>query len=125
MSAWILLISISASGIFVFILDRLQRKKELHTKIVNRACSQGEYCCGAHVICESGKKKPEKITIDYYEDEELDRFRNKPSDEYTEEEIEEFREIHQTLRSEEINGWLGSLKAREINFPESLKEMLP
>ena len=78
-------------------------------------------CCGAHAICEKGLKKiTEKI--DYFDDEELDRFRGVPSDTYKDEEIDLFREVLYTLRPEEINDWLISLEQREIALPEILRQ---
>ncbi|MCR9012352.1 hypothetical protein [Gabonibacter chumensis] len=80
-------------------------------------------CCGAHAICEKGLKKiTEKI--DYFDDEELDRFRGIPSDTYKDEEIDLFREVLYTLRPEEINDWLISLEKREIEIPDVLKQEL-
>lgn len=78
-------------------------------------------CCGAHAICEKGLKKaaPE---IEYFEDEELDIFKNIAADAYTDEQIEAFRDILYTLRREEIEDWLISLEKREINLPEILRQ---
>ena len=60
--------------------------------------------------------------IEYYDDEELDRFKGWPSDVYQEAEIEEFREVLYTLQEIEVAGWLRSLQLREINLPDDLKD---
>lgn len=62
--------------------------------------------------------------IEYYEDEELDDFRGRASDSYTEQEVERFAEVLYTLRSEEVKGWSRSLTLRGINIPDSLKDEL-
>lgn len=62
--------------------------------------------------------------IEYYEDEELDDFRGRASDSYTEQEVERFAEVLYTLRSEEVKGWSRSLMLRGINIPDSLKDEL-
>lgn len=62
--------------------------------------------------------------IEYYEDEELDDFRGRTSDSYTEQEVERFAEVLYTLRSEEVKGWNRSLTLRGINIPDSLKDEL-
>lgn len=62
--------------------------------------------------------------IEYYEDEELDDFRGRASDSYTEQEVERFAEVLYTLRSEEVKGWNRSLTLRGINIPDSLKDEL-
>ncbi len=62
--------------------------------------------------------------IEYYEDEELDDFRGRTSDSYTEQEVERFAEVLYTLRPEEVKGWSRSLTLRGINIPDSLKDEL-
>lgn len=62
--------------------------------------------------------------IEYYEDEELDDFRGRASDSYTEQEVERFAEVLYTLRLEEVKGWSRSLTLRGINIPDSLKDEL-
>lgn len=51
-------------------------------------------CCGQHEICEKESLLAAvSKKVEYYDDEELDRFRGHSSDGYSEEEIEEFREV--------------------------------
>lgn len=85
-------------------------------------------CCGAHAVCEKGLKKADP-NIDYFDDEELDAYKQIPADAYTDEQIEAFREVMYTLRPEEVEDWLISLEKREIQLPEILRpeafELLP
>lgn len=62
--------------------------------------------------------------IEYYDDEQLDRFRNRPSDSYTDDEIEEFSEVLYTLQQKDAAGWNRSLILRQINVPDQLKDDL-
>jgi predicted mannosyl-3-phosphoglycerate phosphatase (HAD superfamily) len=62
--------------------------------------------------------------VEYYDDEELDRFRGRPSDRYTDAEVEEFREVLYTCREEEVAGWSRSLQLRGIELPDELKDEL-
>ena len=55
---------------------------------------------------------------------ELDRFRGRSSDEYTEEEVEEFREVMLTCKDDEVAGWCRSLQLRFIELPDELKDEL-
>lgn len=73
-------------------------------------------CCGLHEVCEKAINQD----IEYYEDEELDRFRGRTT--YTEEEVEEFREVLYTMRTDEVAGWLRSLELRQVNLPDELKD---
>lgn len=77
-------------------------------------------CCGAHAVCEKGLKKAD-THIDYFDDEELDAFRNIPADGYNDAQIDAFRDVLYTLRKEEIEDWLISLEKREINLPKILR----
>ena len=125
---WILLIGIFILGIFTLLIHKLQVKKQLSSNDIQKeelaVCSNSEYCCGAHEVCESGKMKKRESAFDYYDDEELDRFRNRPEGDYTTEEVEEFKDVLETLQFNEIENWLKSLYVREISFPETLKRLL-
>lgn len=80
-------------------------------------------CCGQHQICEKESLLAAvSKEIEYYDDEELDRFKGHPSDEYTEEEIEEFRNILYTMQEVEVAGWCRSLQLRNIALPDELKD---
>ena len=59
---------------------------------------------------------------EYYDDEELDRFRGREGSEYTDEEAEEFRNVLYTMRSEEVAGWVRSLQLRQVNIPDDVKD---
>ena len=81
--------------------------------------------CGQHQICERDSLLAAvSKQIEYYDDEELDRFKGHPSDNYTEKEINEFREIMYTMKEEEVAGWCRSLQLRGIEIPDELKDEL-
>lgn len=80
-------------------------------------------CCGQHEVCEKDSLLAAvSKEIEYYDDEELDRFATRESDSYTDTEIEEFDEVFSTLRSEDVAGWVRSLQLRGINLPDALKD---
>ena len=54
-------------------------------------------CCGAHEICEVELKKLSR-KIEYFDDEELDKYKHKGELEYQDNEIEDFRDILYTLK---------------------------
>ncbi|WP_346749025.1 hypothetical protein [Prevotella jejuni] len=60
--------------------------------------------------------------IEYYDDEELDRFRGRPSNQYTDAEVEEFATVLYTMQPHEVKGWNRSLILREINLPDQIKD---
>ena len=82
-----------------------------------------EECCGEHEVCEKGKiKRALRTDIEYFDDEELDRFRGTVPDEYDDEAVEEFREVLYTMDPREVDDWLKSLELREVALPDALKD---
>ena len=82
-----------------------------------------EECCGQHETCERDSLLAAvSKAIEYYNDEELDRFQGVESDAYEEEAVEEFREVLFTLQEVEVAGWLRSLQLRGIQLPDALKD---
>ncbi|MDR1914013.1 MAG: hypothetical protein LBQ68_05960 [Clostridiales bacterium] len=80
-------------------------------------------CCGQHEVCErDALLAAVSQQIEYYDDEELDRFRGTEAGTYTDEAVDAFREVLYTLRPAEVSGWLHSLQLREINLPVSLQD---
>lgn len=82
-------------------------------------------CCGQHEVCEKDSLLAAVSKgIEYYDDEELDRFRGRSSDNYTDAEVEEFREVMFTCQDDEVAGWCRSLQLRGIELPDELKDEL-
>lgn len=80
-------------------------------------------CCGQHEVCEKDSLLAAvSKEIEYYDDEELDRFAGRESNNYDAAEVEEFEEVFTTLRSEEVAGWVRSLQLRGINIPDDIKD---
>ncbi len=73
--------------------------------------------CEKKALLEAASKE-----IEYYDDEELDAYRGKPSDAYTEEEVEEFRYVLYTMREDEVGGWTRSLQLRGVELPGELRD---
>ena len=80
-------------------------------------------CDGTNTKCEQ-ECMMEAATkeIEYYDDEDLDRFAGRDADAYTDEEVEEFSEVLYTMQPEEVAGWNRSLILRGINLPNQLKD---
>ena len=60
--------------------------------------------------------------IEYFDDEELDSFKGRPSDSYTPHEVEQFEEVMTTMQPQEVAAWLRSLQLRSVNLPDDLKD---
>ncbi len=77
-------------------------------------------CCGAHEVCDFDEIKADINRIEYYDDEELDEYKNRKDTDYTNSQIEQFREVLYTLKTAEIRYWLLSIERRQINLPSIL-----
>ncbi len=80
-------------------------------------------CCGQHEVCEKESLLAAvSKEIEYYNDEELDRFQGRDASDYNTEDEEEFREILYTMRDDEVAGWVRSLQLRGVNIPEGVRD---
>lgn len=78
-----------------------------------------------HITCEKDSLLASvSPTIEYYDDEELDRFAGKDPEDYTDSEIEQFRDILLTLLPDDIAGWARSIQLRGIRLPSCVREEL-
>lgn len=81
-------------------------------------------CCGMHMVCEKTNLSPLTGEVVYYDDEELDRFRGREPESYTEEETEEFRDVLMTLLPQDVAGWSRSIQVRGISLPTDVRDEL-
>ena len=82
----------------------------------------GEGCCGNHLTCETDSLLAAvSKRIEYFDDEELDRFKGRSASAYKESEVEEFRDVLLTLDADEVPAWVRSLQLRGVEFPETLR----
>lgn len=126
------------TGLGLWLHDRLSRRREGgdSVRLTDGATGSGaesaagaepeeEECCGMHITCERDSLltsvSPEIV---YYDDEELDRFRGRGADEYSDEEIEEFRDVLLTLLPDDIAGWGRSVQQRDIILPTPIRQEL-
>lgn len=89
------------------------------TKPTCDTCNGEDSRCEQECMMEAATKP-----IEYYDDEELDRFALRPSDSYTDGEAEEFREVLYTMKPDDVKGWNRSLILRGINVPNQIKDEL-
>ena len=78
-----------------------------------------------HITCERDSllsALSDKIV--YYDDEELDEFAGREADDYTGQEIEQFRDVMLTLLPEDIAGWARSIQLRGITLPQAVRDEL-
>lgn len=116
-----LIIALLALGLLSALLGFLSHKKGEEAPIQEgvscNTCNGNNAKCEQECMMEAATKE-----IEYFDDEELDRYRGRASSDYTPEEVEEFAEVLYTMRPEEVAAWNRSLILRGINLPDSLKD---
>lgn len=125
-----LIISLVVLGVVAFIfgyLREMKLKKQLKRGEIDELPSikqvEDMECCGQHETCEKDSLLAAiSKQIEYYDDEELDRFRGKESNSYSEKEVDEFRYVLYTMKDDEVAGWVRSLQLRSVEIPDDLKD---
>ena len=122
-------------GIVVFFAIALtlsngaQRRKGNHKEretlppVIKLDFTSDSLCCGAHEVCEDDTLIAAfDEDLEYFDDEELDRYKLRDSSKYSEQEADEFREIFYSILDEEKQRWIRSLQLREISVPDQMKD---
>ena len=123
--ALIILLATVLTGLVLYIWHRYELKKSGGVEIPVVEPERPDGCCGKHEICEKESllvAVSEKI--EYYEDEELDAYKGISAEDYTDEQIEQFRDVLYTLRPDDVAGWARSIQLRNINLPTIIQEEL-
>lgn len=130
--ALIILAILAVAGLILYLLDRRQTARgatenapEASHDVASPATDGcADECCAAHEVCPSEQLLRSEMRCEtvYYDDYELDEFAGRRADEYTEEEVEQFRDILYTLRHDDMLGWERSLKRRGVIMPTPIHE---
>lgn len=125
-AALIIFMALVVVGGVLYIHHRLTYKPDPATVAdVDTSSDQSDGCCGMHVVCERDSLlSTVSDSIVYYDDEELDVFRGREADDYTDEEIEQFRDVLLTLLPTDIAGWGRSVQQRGITLPSAVRDEL-
>lgn len=116
---------ILGSLVGVGLLLRLTHRVESSENTEISEISENSECCGQHQICErESLLAVVSKDIEYFDDEELDRFAGREPDAYSDVEADEFRQIMLTTSSDELAAWVRSLQLRRIEIPVQLRDEL-
>ncbi len=116
-----LILSLCVLGLFAALLGLVGSRKGEETPLREGAscntCNGSNSRCEQVCMMEASLKAPE-----YFDDEELDRYKGRASDSYTSEEVDEFADVLYTMRPEEVAAWNRSLHLRGVSIPDALKD---
>ena len=117
-----LIVALAALGIISAIFGLLSHNKEGGNDVI---VDEGDCasCTGTNEKCEQTcMMEAATRPVEYFDDEELDRFKGRPSDQFSDEEAEAFREVLYTMRQNEVRDWTRSLTLRGIELPDQVKD---
>ena len=115
-------LAIVGVGAVLWALDRRHRSSEPEPE---PQPADAEECCGMHITCERDSLLANvSDSVEYFDDEELDRFRGRSADDYSDAEVEEFRAVLLTLQPDDIAAWGRSIQLRGIELPTAVREEL-
>lgn len=126
---WVLIVSLLCLAIIAMTAGII-RNRRLKQKIESgelqdfpEVTTVDEACCGQHEVCEKDSLLAAvSKRIEYYDDEELDRFIGRAPEAYTGSEVELFRDILYTMQDTDVAGWVRSLQLRGIALPDAVKD---
>lgn len=124
--ALLLLGLLVGAGLLLWLHDRFTRKVESSSQATNEPePGTDNECCGMHITCERDSLLASvSADIEYYDDEELDAYRDRDPETYGEAEIEQFRDVLLTMRPDDIAGWARSLQLRHVPLPSEVRDEL-
>ena len=117
-----LIVALIVLGIFSAILGWLSHNKKGENSVIlaDDSCAT---CLGDNPKCEQVcMMEAATRDIEYFDDEDLDRFQGREGNAYSDEEAEEFREVLLTMRENEVKDWSRSLTLRGIQVPDQVKD---
>lgn len=121
---WIIIIILICLGLLVSVFKAFYHGDKTDVS------SSGSHDCGNCSTCDGSGDKCMQDRImekaaaepEYFDDEELDVFKHRRSDSYTDDEAALFAEVLYTMRQDEVSDWLASLSLRGIELPDQLKD---
>ena len=129
-AALIILTLIVVVGLLAWLLDKIFYRRLMVKEggscdeEATAAEEEETECCGMHAVCEKDLLSPVSVEYEYYDDEELDAYRGRGAESYTDEEVEQFRDVLLTLRPDDVAGWSRSMQLRGIELPTEVREEL-
>lgn len=118
-----LILILIALGVFTALLGIISSHRDGGDDIVHPVTASCATCTGDNDMCEQDcMLEAATKDIEYFDDEELDAYHDRPSNQYSDTEADEFSEIMYTMKPEEVKAWNRSLILRGINMPDQIKD---
>lgn len=131
----ILLGVLAVTGGIVYLIDKRMAPREGDNEVaeaaeepVEAATACEDENCVLHSTCPTVQLLADEVVAGckppYFDDEELDAFRGRAADEYTDDELEQWRDVLYTLVPADRAPWQHSIERRGIAMPEVIRDEL-
>lgn len=111
-------------GVLIVVMNKVKRQSSGTDNEIKICKTTGEVCCGGGTNCHKYTNTGSSAnSLQYFEDEELDRFKGKSPSDYSPQEIAEWREVICTLQPQEVRGWVTSIHRRGLLIPAEIEEL--
>lgn len=118
-----LIILLVALGIVCAAYEWIQQRRGKSQAVVMPEPTNCATCDGVNAKCEQECMMEAAVKdVVYFDDEELDVYRGRPSDEYSDKEAKDFADVMYSMRQDEVKEWNRSLIMRGINMPDQIKD---
>ena len=112
-----------AVGLVLWLVDGRNRSQDGTEQPATPQQDCSAACCSTNEICPSEQVAAAQCgPVVYYDDEELDLYRGRGSDDYTDGEVEQWRDVLMTLQPHEVLPWGQSVKRRGLVMPTAIHE---
>lgn len=124
MSPWIIITVLAVLGFLLAILKTTGiHTVSSDTESTGPACDSCAACNATGTKCMEDRVMEDAVKeAEYFDDEELDAYKGRRSDSYTDKEAGEFAEVLYTMRPDEVKDWSRSLSRRGISLPDQIKD---
>ncbi|MBO6250878.1 MAG: phospholipase [Muribaculaceae bacterium] len=110
-------------GLVLWLLDRRARNRGDVAPLVEPPQGCTDDCCSTHATCPSTQLLAAECgPLAYFDDEELDDYRGREAQDYTDDEVEQWRDVLMTLRATDLLPWRQSVKRRGLVMPQAIAD---
>lgn len=123
--AYIILGALVLVGTILYLTDKKPQDnaEQTDTPPASQPDTCSTDCCATNEVCPSELLLKAACNDNaYYDDEELDQFKDRNADDYSPDEMELFRDVLYTLKPHELLPWRQALKKRGIVLPTPLHD---
>ena len=113
------IIALAVLGLVAALFSRGDKSAVVRGKGDCTTCEGSDPKCEQVCMMEASVKE-----IEYFDDEHLDRFKGRDASGYSDDEVEEFRDVLYTMNPNGCDAWSRSLVLRGVNVPNQLKDEL-